>query len=460
MRHLKPLLHFRPEKNWINDANGLIWRDGWYHLFYQYNPHAPVWGDIHWGHARSRDLLHWQHLPVALAPQKEAGEDHCYSGNILISENQPYLFYTSIGPRHDARGSAEQWLALGSDDLCSWQRWAKNPLLSKSVNGSLPVYDWRDPFVWQQKGKYYMVLGGEIDGQGCVLLYQSADLFNWTSGRLLYRTDHYRGCECPNFFRLDDHWVLLFSPYDSVVAVVGQFTEDLQFIPEHEQIVDFGGNEGFYAINTLLDQQGRRIAFGWITDSDRDGASDLGLDWHGIQSLPRQLNIRDGQLQIAPAPVVRSLRKKEISLHTAEHTVQGLLTGPSEIQLDITAGSKMIKLDMNNDANELLCLEIDFVRSQIRLDRSRSSRHPDIRKSTRILPFNGTDLKLNILLDQTVIEICANNASCLTSRFYPLNGPLKNLCIRDPEPGSNVEIEARVWQLELDQMLISSDCSS
>ena len=87
---MRPKWHYRPEKNWINDPNGFVYFQGWYHLFYQYNPNGDQWGDIHWGHARSRDLLHWETLPLALYPQKERKEKHCYSGGCCSA------FFTSF----------------------------------------------------------------------------------------------------------------------------------------------------------------------------------------------------------------------------------------------------------------------------------------------------------------------------------------------------------------------------
>ena len=106
----------------MNDPNGTIFVRDEYHLFYQLNPYRAKWGQIHWGHARSRDLVHWEHLPVALAPAEHLGEKYCFSGCCVDVEGQPVIFYTSIGGRlgvFSAKRSAEQWMATGDETLCN-----------------------------------------------------------------------------------------------------------------------------------------------------------------------------------------------------------------------------------------------------------------------------------------------------------------------------------------------------
>lgn len=98
-----PGYHFRPSINWMNDPNGPIFKNGWYHLFFQYNPNSDVWGDIHWGHAKSKDLIHWEMCPIAIAPSTEAGEVHCYSGCAVDRGDEVRIFYTSIGKVREVR---------------------------------------------------------------------------------------------------------------------------------------------------------------------------------------------------------------------------------------------------------------------------------------------------------------------------------------------------------------------
>ena len=143
----RPVYHFHPPAYWNNDPNGTVWYKGWHHLFYQYNPYAAVWGHMHWGHARSRDLVSWEHLPIALWPSTEKGEEHVFSGAATAGpDGRPWLFYTSIGQR-----APEQWLAMPEDDdLIAWKKHPANPVLTTGIHGTLEVNEWRDPFLLGQ----------------------------------------------------------------------------------------------------------------------------------------------------------------------------------------------------------------------------------------------------------------------------------------------------------------------
>jgi len=159
----RPVYHFHPPANWNNDPNGTVWYKGWHHLFYQFNPYGAVWGNMHWGHARSRDLVNWEHLPIALWPSKEQGEDHVFSGAAIAGpDGLPWVFYTSVGTR-----PPEQWLAIPQDDdLIEWKKYPANPILTLKIHGATNVNEWRDPFLFREGGKTYMVCGGNLGRSG------------------------------------------------------------------------------------------------------------------------------------------------------------------------------------------------------------------------------------------------------------------------------------------------------
>jgi beta-fructofuranosidase len=138
----RPVYHFRPPAQWMNDPNGTIFHNGFYHLFYQHNPYGDTWGNMHWGHARSRDLVRWEHLPIALWPSKELGEDHCFSGCASLNgDGVPMLFYTSVSGQRPN----EQWAAVGDQDLLQWSKSRDNPVLDVGGSGA-PVFGkaWRE----------------------------------------------------------------------------------------------------------------------------------------------------------------------------------------------------------------------------------------------------------------------------------------------------------------------------
>ncbi len=303
----RPVYHFRPPANWTNDPNGTIFYKGWHHLFYQLNPAEPRAGNQHWGHARSRDLVNWEHLPIALWPLTDRGETANYSGGaILGADGRPRIFYTSIG-----HADPEQWMAVPTDDeLIGWERPALNPVLAVGAHGATSVAQWRDPFLFREGGDTYMVCGGNTNasrgGGGSVFLYRAsnAELTRWDYLGVVFRCGEREivNVECPNLFRLGDKWVLLMSPHTPCRYFVG--TLDLArpaFVPETRGVLDPGAA---YASNISVDDRGRTILWLW-------GRTHTPVEngWNGVMVLPRILSIdADGFLRQQPAPEFESLR--------------------------------------------------------------------------------------------------------------------------------------------------------
>ena len=154
----RPQYHFLPPANWMNDPNGLLQYGGLYHLFYQHNPMAPTFGAMHWGHAVSRDLVHWEHWPIALAPTPDGPDaDGCWSGCAVNNNGVPTLIYTGVrGKRGESQA---QGLAISRDNLLTWEQYPGNPVLSQVPAEARQNYDFRDPFVWREGGSGYFLVG-------------------------------------------------------------------------------------------------------------------------------------------------------------------------------------------------------------------------------------------------------------------------------------------------------------
>lgn len=295
----------------MNDPNGPVFHQGWHHLFYQTNPFGErCWGEataaVHWGHARSRDLVHWEHLPVAIWPSHELGEDHCWSGTCVIDNHGvPRIFYTSIGPTHQPKDSAEQWAATGDPDLVAWTKHPRNPLLPGSIAGTPRILDWRDPFVFREADAWYMVTGGHREGgRGCISLFRSADLAAWQFvGIPVEGTEE--NWECPALFRLGDRWALVYSPHAPVRYMTG--TLDLatcRFVPAAAGQFDFGKFIGLYAATVEPLPDGRRILWAWMYSNH------AGRSWNGCILLPRDLRLLSGgHIGQEPAREVAALRR-------------------------------------------------------------------------------------------------------------------------------------------------------
>ncbi|WP_422928178.1 glycoside hydrolase family 32 protein [Singulisphaera sp. PoT] len=297
----RPVYHFRPTAFWMNDPNGPIFHRGYYHMFYQFNPYGDGWGNMHWGHARSKDLVHWEHLPIALWASKDAGEDHVFSGSAAVGpDGKLILYYTSIGQR-----DPEQWAAIAEDDDgISWKKWSKNPILSLKDHGAVKIDDWRDPFVFKEDGRWYMVVGGHQAGaKGGITLYTSDDQLSWKYVGIPF-VGKEGNWECPNLFKLDGKWVLIYSPHGPVKYYTGALDlKSAKFTPEHEGTLDPGQ---YYAPNGLEDPKGRRILWGWINGFPANRG------WNGCLTLPRVLKVApDGSLIQQPAPELSALRESQ-----------------------------------------------------------------------------------------------------------------------------------------------------
>lgn len=170
-----PRYHLAPPAGWMNDPNGLSWFDGYYHAFYQHYPWQPVWGPMHWGHARSRDMVNWEHLPIALAPEGPEDKDGCFSGSAVVDGNKLALIYT--GHKFDGEAKEEnlyqvQCLATSTDGV----HFERQGMV---LDTPLGVHHFRDPKVWQEGKSWYMVVGARVDDVGEVQLYRSQDLQHW-----------------------------------------------------------------------------------------------------------------------------------------------------------------------------------------------------------------------------------------------------------------------------------------
>jgi beta-fructofuranosidase len=304
----RPVYHFRPPAQWNNDPNGTIFYKGWHHLFYQHNPYKAEWGSMHWGHARSRDLVNWEHLPIALWPSLEKGEQHVFSGSAILGpDGRPRILYTSIGKR-----DPEQWMAIpADDDLISWEKYPQNPVATTKLHGARRVLDWRDPFLFREAGEVYMVCGGNGSGWGrsgsaAVQLYRAAaeDLSAWKYlGPVFeYRDRQYTNIECPNLFKLGSKWVLLMSPHKPTEYFVGDLDFSRPgFVPEMHGLLDPGAS---YASNVSFDDQGRCILWLW-----GQTGTDPVKGWNSVMTLPRILSIdSEGALRQNPAPEFEKLR--------------------------------------------------------------------------------------------------------------------------------------------------------
>ena len=211
----RPLFHVTPPVGWMNDPNGFSVYNGKVHLFYQYHPYSTEWGPMHWGHQVSDDLIRWEQLPVAIAPDTIYDAEGCFSGTAIEKDGEHVLIYTSVMKNPDGDGVLQnQSIAVG--DGVTYKKIQNNPVVTGDMlPEGLSRADFRDPKAWLEDGRYYMAAGCvDQDNKGLVVLLSSADMESWTFESILARNEGDLGgiWECPDFFKLDDHHVLLVSP--------------------------------------------------------------------------------------------------------------------------------------------------------------------------------------------------------------------------------------------------------
>ncbi len=416
----RPRYHFLPPANWMNDPNGLIHWRGQYHLFYQHNPGAAVWGDMHWGHAVSEDLLHWRDLPLALAPTPGSLDaDGCWSGCTVDDGGVPTILYTAWRNQHEA-----VCLARGAADLLHWTKDPRNPVIAGSPLGAESA-GFRDPFVWRVDDEWRMVIGAGSKGQGgAVLLYRSPDLYEWEYlGPLLtgaaFGPDEM--WECPNFFALDGKYVLIYSLCGGTTVryAVGAF-DGRRFAPERWGLAD--GGEYFFAPLTFQDAQGRRLLFGWLEEA-RSEAAMSAVGWSGAMTLPRVLTLcADGSLRSAPAPEVAALRGARLENPAACHNLAQL-----EIEVEFESGAGPCGLELHYGAE---VVRVGYAADEVFLDAGNVGCEPNIHGTCRRTALGVAQQRteapgasesartLHIFLDGSVIEVFADGLS-LTGRIYP-----------------------------------------
>lgn len=414
-----PVFHITSPAQWMNDPNGPIYYKGFYHLFYQLNPYSDTDGLKYWGHVRSRDLVKWEPLPIAIAPSNNRGEAAVWSGCCTINGlGQPMIFYTSIGSEKSAFDQAEQWAAIGDNDLIHWHKLPSNPVLPQAVNGATKIYDWRDPFVFHDGNGVFLVTGGHLARQGraAVNIYEAENpgLTQWKYRGPLFELPDPGAptVECPNFFQLDGQWALFVSPYGRVQYFIGDFdAKTCRFTARRNGLLDYGSS--FYAPNTLLAPAGRRLVWGWLHGFPP------GHGWNGCLSLPRQLSLApDGALRQSPAPELSRLRGAGVAWRNVRFSADARpfplpATNTLEIQADIhLETANRVLLNLNEGAHDAGSALMKYQDSQLTV--------MDI-IAPLALPRNRK-LELRIFIDRSVLEVFANDMVCVTRIVPPAHG--------------------------------------
>ncbi len=305
MDYLKKLkYHFKPEKGWINDPNGLVYFKGYYHIFYQYAPNFEVpWKEpMHWGHARTRDFIEYEELPVALYPDCEYDSNGCWSGTAIVKDDILYLFYASVVGEEKIQTVSVAY----STDGANFTKYEGNPVIDHYPADGGP--DFRDPAVCCIDGTYYCVMatGKKDERVARLLLYKSEDLFNWEYAGIMSEWEDCKYAECPSFMPLENGCLLAASvcPLDThhyFSIMYGDFTNGI-FTPHTVGEVDKGPDQ--YAGQVFTDHLGRQLLISWVSGWDYQGFAEKNI---GCLSVPRQLTLKGGRVYGYPVKELQHL---------------------------------------------------------------------------------------------------------------------------------------------------------
>lgn len=470
----RPQTHFSPPRNWMNDPNGLVYYDGTYHLFYQYNPGDKVWNDMHWGHATSTDLIRWTHKPVALYPDPE-GLGFVFSGGAVVDYNNSSGLSSDSTPplialftHSSSTGKQVQSLAYSVDQGDSWTMYAKNPIIANPG-----IADFRDPkVVWHESSNHWIMVVAADDR---IKFYRSTNLINW---EFLHDFGEglgaHGGCwECPDLFPLQTKdqnirkWVLIVSLNpggpnggSATQYFIGDF-DGHTFSQENNDTLWLDYGPDHYAgitWNGLSPVNGRRILIAWM--SNWDYANHLPTDpWRGAMTVPRELSLINTEqgLRVAAQPIheyqrLRTGQPFKLQNMLIENgkvlrqadSIQGSIDFEIEVELDDLSSDWSLQICNEHDERlEIICC-LDSMELELRRDQVAFDMPPEgdfVRQIKAPLNVNGSGvLPLRILKDRSSVEIFHGDGEALISALFFSHKPLDQIRV---EPANNRQLRVK-----------------
>ena len=454
----RPQVHFSPREHWMNDPNGMVYSNGIYHLFFQHNPDSSVWGPMHWGHATSSDLVHWQEQPIALYPDSLGT---IFSGSAVLDANNTSGFgkggqaplvaiFTHDNPERSKAGRIDvenQSVAYSTDEGKTWTKYAGNPVVKNPG-----IRDFRDPKVfWFEPGKKWIMTLATSDH---ITFYSSPNFKDWKKESEFGKGLGAHGgvWECPDLFPLtyqgEEVWVLVVNLNpggpnggSATQYFTGRF-DGSQFTPDQTgtKWLDYGPDE--YAGITWSNTGERKIFLGWMSNWQYAGIVPT-EKWRSATTVPRDLSIEKSGVQylVASRPVreLDALADKQEDLKNIDASdydltqKTGKLAGPARINL-ATDKLESFSLTLSNDAGEMVVVGYDKTANNYFIDRTQAgntqfekgfaARHTAPR-------FSGKDqADITLIIDNASVELFADNGlSVMTGIFFP-NSLFSNIRIQ------------------------------
>ncbi len=459
----RPAFHFTPKEKWMNDPNGMVYYQGEYHLFYQYYPDDNVWGPMHWGHAVSKDMIHWEHLPIALYPDKLG---YIFSGSCVIDwgnttgfgskENPPmvaiFTYHDPEGEKAETIDFQTQGIAYSLDKGRTWTKYEGNPVISNPG-----IKDFRDPKVIWHKSTQKWVMSLAVKDH--ISFYSSKDLKNWKLESDFGENVGAHGgvWECPDLFLLKDQngnekWVLLVSinpngPQGGSATqyFVGDFDGKI-FTPDHNEIkwIDYGADN--YAGVTFSDipaEDGRRLFIGWMSNWQYAQVVPT-YTWRSAMTIPRELILKkdQGDYSVISKPV----KELESIIGTPEvvQTEQYMSDNTSYcINFDLVQEKGMISL--YNNLGEVF--SIDIHGDQVTTDRTKSgdsSFSEEFAKVHKAAKLQNKASNVKLFVDASSVELFINDGELVMTELMFPTEPLLKIAITGADQYEVSEVKS-IW---------------
>ena len=412
----RPRYHVTAPAGWLNDPNGPFQLRGEWHVFYQHHAGGAVWGTPHWGHVRSRDLVRWEHLPVALSPAPGGPDrDGCWSGCTRDVDGRPVLFYTGIvhtGPDPERQHVESVCRADPSPDLLRWT------CTRALIDGPPPGVgiDHRDPFLYREASGWGMLLGG-----AAVMRYRSEDLEAWRYDRVVLGPSDGSVWECPQLVRGADRDALLVAvlrrgeprPLRHVTVALGSLGDEGLTVARWEHL-DHG--DVLYAPTVMTDEAGRTLLWAWVQESVP--AAERGADHAGALSLPRVVEVVGDRLLQSPAPELAALRSA---------TAPAADGHPLPLQCEIGAvvtGSGVATLAIE-DGSARCAVRVDLAARRLAVTTTSGDGTGGL--SPGPIALQHGEVTLRVFLDDSIVEVFPAGHPTVTTRVYGLESPVLRL---------------------------------
>ncbi|KAA1036570.1 glycoside hydrolase family 32 protein [Macrococcus equipercicus] len=425
--------HIQPPTGLLNDPNGFVYYKGEYHLFYQWFPLGAVHGVKYWYHLTSHDLVTFKAHGAALAPDTTFDSHGVYSGSAIVVDEQLHVVYTGNHRTADWERIPYQLVAvLTSQDFVKREQ----PIIKGPHTGYTEHF--RDPKVWFDNGSYFAVIGAQrLDQTGTIVVYRSPDFKDWefVSELKTDYTDFGYMWECPDYFELDGHDVILFCP-QGVEADGEQYKNIHQsgyllgtldketFQMTHGDFIELDHGFDFYAPQTTLAEDGRRLLIGWMGLPDTAYPTDA-YNWANCLTIPRELTVEDGRLRQRP---LKEWQKRRGTVETAEgyamkhniklHPYEG---NCYELLVDIIENeSTEFYIELRVSKKESTLLSYNQRERRFTLDRSESGQLAGDEDTRRSVVLEHDLRHIQVFMDESSIEIFLNHGErVMTARIFP-----------------------------------------